>query len=124
VISHYTLLQSHRSSRHSSRISQSSCFGDTATYRDVLPGVDLEVTASDQGGLKEVLVIRNAAAAADPALRRLRLAIATRGLIGPAAGRSYFTGEISDVEYYTYPVAPSDVAALQSGQGPLGSGPE
>jgi hypothetical protein len=52
----------------------------TAVYANVLPGVDLDVTATDQGGFDEVLVIKNAAAAADPALRQLRIATAATGL--------------------------------------------
>jgi hypothetical protein len=54
--------------------------GATAVYPGVLPGVDLDITATDQGGFDEVLVIRNAAAAADPALRQLRIATAADGL--------------------------------------------
>lgn len=54
--------------------------GATAVYANVRPGVDLDVTATDQGGFDEVLVIRNAAAAADPALRQLRIATAADGL--------------------------------------------
>jgi Concanavalin A-like lectin/glucanases superfamily len=55
--------------------------GPTATYRDVLPGADLIVTADGQGGFSDVLAIKNATAAASPALRSLRLgATATRGL--------------------------------------------
>ncbi|MGQ4361726.1 FG-GAP-like repeat-containing protein [Streptomyces sp. SAS_272] len=45
--------------------------GSSATYRDVLDGVDLKVTADAQGGFSEVFVVKNSAAAADPALTTL-----------------------------------------------------
>ncbi|KUL31534.1 hypothetical protein ADL15_21945, partial [Actinoplanes awajinensis subsp. mycoplanecinus] len=54
--------------------------GPTATYRNVLPGVDLTVTANTQGGLSQTLVVADAKAAANPALKNIALATKTRGI--------------------------------------------
>jgi hypothetical protein len=54
--------------------------GATATYRNVLSGVNLAVTAEATGGFSEVFVVRDAAAAASPALSALTFATRTRGL--------------------------------------------
>jgi len=52
---------------------------DTATYPEVLPGVDLQVRVNPVG-FSQVLVVKNAAAAKNPALRRIRFGTQTRGL--------------------------------------------
>jgi hypothetical protein len=47
--------------------------GSTATYPDVLPDVDLVLTATTTGGFHETLVVRTAQAAADPELATITL---------------------------------------------------
>lgn len=54
--------------------------GATATYAEVLPDVDLQVTALADGGWREVVVVRTAKAAADPRLKELRFPVRTNGL--------------------------------------------
>jgi hypothetical protein len=53
--------------------------GATATYPDVLEGVDLELTATREG-YREVLVVKSAQAAANPQLERVRLTASGQGL--------------------------------------------
>jgi len=71
--------------------------GATATYRDISPGISLQLTVSPQGGLTETLQIVSRAAATSPAARRLALGLAgghglhltagAHGGISAAAGR-------------------------------------
>lgn len=53
--------------------------GDTAAYAEVLPGVDLRLTAKVQG-FSAVLVVKSRQAASDPRLARIELGLATAGL--------------------------------------------
>ncbi len=53
--------------------------GNSATYRDVLPGVDLKLQAQADG-FAEVLVVKTRAAAVNPALASLRFGLAADGL--------------------------------------------
>lgn len=53
--------------------------GDTATYGEVLPGVDLKVTASVLG-FSEVLVVKSREAGANPALGELAFGMRANGL--------------------------------------------
>ncbi|MFE3941298.1 FG-GAP repeat domain-containing protein [Streptomyces sp. NPDC059118] len=52
---------------------------DTATYPEVLPGVDLKLKA-DNSGFSHLLVVKSAEAAANPQLRSIGLGLATDGL--------------------------------------------
>ncbi|MGW3653482.1 LamG domain-containing protein [Streptomyces sp. NPDC000878] len=53
--------------------------GDTATYPEVMPGVDLKLTAGS-AGFSEVLVVKTRAAAKNPELRKVRFGVQTSGL--------------------------------------------
>ncbi|GIH62415.1 hypothetical protein Msi02_32320 [Microbispora siamensis] len=68
-----------------------SLSGETATYRDVLPGVDLLVTASNDG-FSERLVVTSRSAAADPALREVAFSLRSTGVSVLAGGDGGLVG--------------------------------
>ncbi|MGW2573007.1 LamG domain-containing protein [Streptomyces sp. NPDC001537] len=53
--------------------------GDSAVYADVLPGVDLRMTATPEG-YREVLVVTSASAASNPQLKKLSFPVRADGL--------------------------------------------
>ncbi|MFE5911447.1 FG-GAP repeat domain-containing protein [Streptomyces wedmorensis] len=53
--------------------------GDTATYSEVLPGVDLRLRAGN-AGFSQLLVVKTPQAAANPALKTIRFSLATDGV--------------------------------------------
>ncbi|MEU3469354.1 ricin-type beta-trefoil lectin domain protein [Streptomyces sp. NPDC006687] len=55
--------------------------GASALYQQVLPDVDLQLTATPVGGWRQVLVVHTAAAAANPAIRKLQFGIEANGLV-------------------------------------------
>ncbi len=68
------------------RRSAPQLFGESALYLDVLPGVDLRLTASTEG-YQQVLVVKNREAALNPDLRQLKFDVRTEGLrLIPVAG--------------------------------------
>ncbi|MGW5233605.1 LamG-like jellyroll fold domain-containing protein [Streptomyces nodosus] len=61
------------------RLPRPTLDGASAVYADVLPGVDLRMTATTEG-FRELLVVKTPEAAANPVLRRIELSLKADGL--------------------------------------------
>ncbi|MHC6630502.1 ricin-type beta-trefoil lectin domain protein [Streptomyces globosus] len=90
--------------------------GDSAYYRNVLPDVDLRLSADRQGGWSQVLIVRTAQAAASPAVRTLRLGVEADGLAvsSDAAGNL----EVKDDRGRTRFTSPTSFMWDSAGSGP------
>lgn len=94
--------------------------GDTATYPEVLPGVDLLLRAGN-AGFSQLLVVKTPKAAANPALKSIRFAMAADGVAVSAdshgnlnavdpAGREVFTAPTPRMWDSTTSAAPGPAA--------------
>ncbi|MFJ8011074.1 ricin-type beta-trefoil lectin domain protein [Streptomyces sp. NPDC096339] len=112
--------------------------GAAALYKSVLPDVDLELSTNTLGGWRQVLIVRTSRAAANPALRKLRLGVEAEGLnvtsdttgnikITDGTGKQRFSGPPSTMwdSATTSPAAPAKSAGTNSAQAdPLEGQPE
>ncbi|WP_330298682.1 ricin-type beta-trefoil lectin domain protein [Streptomyces sp. NBC_00503] len=100
--------------------------GNDALYENVLPDVDLRLTATQLGGWSQVLIVRTAAAAANPALKKIRLGVDAPGLNTSAdaagnitfkdgQGKARFTSPTSFMWDSTKTDIPEAAAAPRSG---------
>ncbi|TYC21441.1 LamG domain-containing protein [Micromonospora sp. MP36] len=79
--------------------------GNTATYREVLPGVDLLLRAEVES-LSQLLVVKSAQAAANPALHRLRFPVTRSGLsVRTGAGGGLAAVDAAGREVFRAPAA-------------------
>ncbi|WP_063739432.1 VCBS repeat-containing protein [Streptomyces sp. SS] len=77
--------------------------GDTATYAEVLPGVDLRLRAGN-AGFSQLLVVKTPEAAANPALKTIRFSMATDGVQVSADTHGNVTAvNAADQEVFTAP---------------------
>jgi hypothetical protein len=93
--------------------------GTTATYANVLRGVDLQLTAEPLG-FTDLLIVRSADAARNPALLTVRLALATSGVtLRPTAAGGLSAVDGVDQEVFGAPAA-SMWDATGAGRAPVG----
>ncbi|KPI17622.1 LamG domain protein jellyroll fold domain protein [Actinobacteria bacterium OK074] len=79
--------------------------GANALYADVLPGVDLRMTATGEG-FQELLIVKTPEAAADPALAKVQFSLATDGLtVAPTGAGGLQAVDENGASVFTAPAA-------------------
>ncbi|MET8291572.1 LamG domain-containing protein [Streptomyces sp. NPDC005132] len=77
------------------RLPKPTLDGASAVYADVLPGVDLRMTATTEG-FRELLVVKTAEAASDPGLKKVTFSLRSAGLTVASTGGGGMTAVDGD----------------------------
>ncbi|MFC9799401.1 FG-GAP-like repeat-containing protein [Streptomyces bacillaris] len=93
--------------------------GDTATYAEVLPGVDLRLKAS-VGGFQQLLVVKSAEAARNPALKKVTFGLSASGVsVSADEGGNLRAVDPAGQEVFTAPTPTMwDSSGIPTGQPP------
>ncbi len=98
--------------------------GDTATYAEILPGVDLQLTALSSG-YTSVFVVKNAEAAKAPELATIRMAVSGSGLdIAPTANGGFVARDGDGAPVFESPAGRMWDSAGDSPAAARGVGPQ
>ena len=103
------------------RLPAPSLSGPTATYGNVLPGVDLKLTA-EASGFSEILVVKTREAAANPLLSRLTLGVKAAGVhvVGAPGGGIVAVDASGAVRFHSNPATMWDSSTAGAPQGTAG----
>jgi hypothetical protein len=96
--------------------------GPTATYPEVLPGVDLRLTVNEVGGFSQLLVVKTAEAAANPQLAKLEMKVVSDELEVHADAAGVHAVDAAGVEVFAA-ATPFMWDSGKTGAGEPASGP-
>ncbi|MFJ3882407.1 ricin-type beta-trefoil lectin domain protein [Streptomyces sp. NPDC090077] len=107
--------------------------GRSAVYREVAPGTDLKVTAEEDGGISQILVVKSAEAAHHPKLAKLTLGLKGHGVTvsadahgnlkaDDASGRTVFQAPTPTMWDSSSVATPSTAKTAPSAKSPQAAG--